>query len=65
MEIQDKVCYVVINANTMERVSKFYSRKADAKTFITNRTKHTSEWYKQPEFAIAEFVYQTHYKLEN
>lgn len=65
MEIQDKTCYVVIDANTMERLSKFYSRKSDAKAFITNRSKHASQWYRLPEFAIAEFEYKTHYKLEN
>lgn len=61
MEIQNKTCYVVINANTMERISKFYSRKADAKAFITNRKRH---WINL-EYAIAEFVYQDHYKLED
>lgn len=60
MGIQDKVCYVVINADTMERISKFYSRKSDAKAFLTRRKRYWTNL----EYAIAEFVYQTHYKLE-
>lgn len=58
--IQNKQAFVVIDSNTMERISKFYSRVGDAKTFISIRQRHCPEW----QLAIAEFEYKTHYKIE-
>lgn len=59
-EIQNKLAFVVIDNNTMECISKFYSRAGDAKGFITNRQRHYPDW----QLAIAEFEYKTHYKIE-
>ena len=58
--IQNKLAFVVIDSNTMERISKFYSRKGDAERFIKDRV-GWSKWY---ALAIAEFEYKIHYKIE-
>ena len=60
-EIQNKLAFVVIDSNTMERISKFYSRVGDAKAFIKQRWR--SPYYDE-RLAIAEFEYKTHYKIE-
>lgn len=63
-EIQDKLCYVVIDESTMERVSRFYSRKSDAKAFITNRLNYYVRYeLEKPRYAIAEFEFKRYYVL--
>lgn len=59
--IQNKQAFVVIDSNTMERISKFYSRLSDAKTYGTVYNK-CIDYLKT--LAIAEFEYKTHYKIE-
>ncbi len=59
-EIQNKLAFVVIDCNTMERISKFYSKRGLAERFIKERV-GWSKWY---ALAIAEFEYKTHYKIE-
>ena len=59
-EIQNKQAFVVVNSNTMERISKFYSNQGLAKTFIKNRT----DWNPNLDYSIAVFGYKEHYKME-
>ena len=61
-EIQNKSAFVVIDSNTMERISKFYSKRGLAERFI--KVREGSGWWKKHELAIAEFEYKTHYKIE-
>ena len=58
--IQNKQAFVVVDSNTMERISKFYSRKGDAERFIKER-EGWSRWHK---LEIAVFEYKEHYKME-
>lgn len=60
--IQNRLAFVVIDSNTMERISKFYSRRGDAERFIKERVDRFN-WMKH-ELAVAEFEYKTHYKIE-
>lgn len=60
--IQNKLAFVVIDSNTMERISKFYSRKGDAERFIKVRA--DSRCWKKFKLLVAEFEYKTHYKIE-
>jgi len=61
-EIQNKLAFVVIDSNTMERISKFYSKRGLAERFIKERVARFN--WMQHELAIAEFEYKTHYKIE-
>lgn len=61
--IQNKQAFVVIDSNTMERISKFYSSRGDAERFIKSR--EGRGWWNEHELAIAEFEYKTHYKIED
>ena len=60
--IQNKSAFVVIDSNTMERISKFYSKRGLAERFINERVARFN--WMQHELAIAEFKYKTHYKIE-
>ena len=57
-EIQNKLAFVVIDSNTMERISKFYSRVGDAKAFISARC-----GYRTP-LSIAVFTFKEIYYVE-
>lgn len=59
--IQNKQAFVVVDSNTMERISKFYSRVSDAKTYGTVYNR-----YKLPKrnLAIAVFEFKEMYKME-
>ena len=61
-EIQNKLAFVVIDSNTMERISKFYSKRGLAERFIKERVARFN--WMQHELAIAEFEYKIHYKIE-
>ena len=56
--IQNKQAFVVVDSNTMERISKFYSKRGLAERFIKDR-----DW-KRHELAVAVFEYKEHYKVE-
>lgn len=58
--IQNKQAFVVVDNNTMERISKFYSRKGDAERFIKDRV-GWSRWHK---LEIAVFEFKEMYKME-
>lgn len=60
--IQNKLAFVVIDSNTMERIGKFYSKRGLAQRFIKDRVARFN--WTQHELAIAEFEYKTHYKIE-
>ncbi len=62
-EIQNKLAFVVIDSNTMKRISKFYSRKGDAERFIKNIISCNRGGYGR-ELSVAEFEYKTHYKIK-
>lgn len=59
-EIQDSIAYVVVDVATMERVSKFYTRRVDAKGYITNRHRYRPDW----KLVIAEFEYKCYYVID-
>lgn len=59
--IQNKQAFVVIDSNTMERISKFYSRKGDAERFIKDRVGLS----RRHKLAIAVFEYKEMYKMED
>ena len=61
-EIQNKLAFVVIDSNTMERISKFYSKRGLAERFIKERVERFN--WTQQELSVAEFEYKTHYKIE-
>lgn len=61
--IQNKQAFVVVDSNTMERISKFYSRKGDAERFIKDRVARYN--WTQQELAVAVFEYKEHYKMED
>lgn len=61
-EIQNKLAFVVIDSNTMERISKFYSKRGLAENFIKVRA--DSRCWKKFELSVAEFEYKTHYKIK-
>lgn len=67
--IQNKQAFVVVETkvspaiNTMERISKFYSRKGDAERFIKERVARYN-WMPQ-NLAVAVFEYKEHYKIED
>ena len=62
-EIQNKLAFVVIDSNTMERISKFYSKRGLAERFIKDRVSWNRGGYGR-ELSVAEFEYKTHYKIE-
>ena len=61
-EIQNKQAFVVVDSNTMERISKFYSKRGLAERFIKDRVA-TFNWMQQ-HLAVAVFEYKEHYKME-
>lgn len=58
--IQNKQAFVVVDSNTMERISKFYSKKGLAERFIKDRV-GWSRWHK---LEIAVFEFKEMYKME-
>ena len=61
--IQNKQAFVVVDSNTMERISKFYSREGDAERFLKNIISCNRGGYNR-ELAVAVFEYKEHYKME-
>lgn len=60
--IQNKQAFVVVDSNTMERISKFYSRKGDAERFIKERVARFN--WTQQELAVAVFEFKEMYKMD-
>lgn len=60
--IQNKQAFVVVDSNTMERISKFYSKRGLAERFIKDRVAKYN--WTQQELAVAVFEYKEHYKME-
>ena len=60
--IQNKQAFVVVDSNTMERISKFYSKRGLAEKFIKDRVARY-DW-KRHELAVAVYEYKEHYEME-
>lgn len=59
--IQNKQAFVVVDSNTMERISKFYSKRGLAEKYIRDTL---PPYLTKPKLAVAVFEFKEMYKME-